>query len=120
MCRHRPRAAGRPSFAPHNPRQRKWRELWHGGLSERGWCGVSRRLDVAGGEVAGEDGDALLERVDGVPEKLVEAALARLTIGGVGGVCELLLEAEEVGLVRLELGLEFGEFGLEVGDELAG
>ena len=90
------------------------------GVSERGWCGVGRRLDVAGGEVAGEDGDALLERVDGVPEKLVEAALARLTIGGVGGVCELLLEAEEVGLVRLELGLEFGEFGLEVGDELAG
>jgi hypothetical protein len=36
--------------------------------------------------VAGEKGDALLERVDGVSEKLVEAALARLTVGGVGGV----------------------------------
>ena len=53
--------------------------------SERGRCGVGRRLDVAGGEVAGEKGDALLERVDGVSEKLVEAALARLTVGGVGG-----------------------------------
>jgi hypothetical protein len=88
--------------------------------SERGWGGVGRRLDVAGGEVAGEKGDALLERVDGVSEKLVEAALARLTVGGVGGVCQLLLQAKEVGLVRLELGLESGEFGLEVGDELAG
>ena len=70
---------------PHNPRQRNWRELWHGGTSERGWGGVGRRLDVAGGEVAGEEGDALLERMDGVSEKLVEAALARLTVGGVGG-----------------------------------
>ena len=56
-----------------------------GGLSQRGWGGVGRRLDVAGGEVAGEECDALLEWVDGVPEKFVEAALARLTVGGVGG-----------------------------------
>jgi hypothetical protein len=31
-----------------------------------------------------------------------------------------LLQAEEVGLVRLKLGLEFRKFGLDVGDELAG